>query len=63
MSDSPQRVLAEIAELALSVQMLRVEHPEKSTKELIQMAIEGLKKQDAQQELDTAVECMKGGER
>jgi hypothetical protein len=63
MSDSPQRVLAEIAELALKVQALRSEHPEKSTKELIQMAVEGLEKQDARQELDTAVECMKGGER
>jgi len=63
MSDSPQRVLAEIAELALSVQKLRFEHPEKSTKELIQMAVEGLEKQDARQELDTAVECMKGVER
>jgi hypothetical protein len=60
MSDSPQHVLAEIAELALKVQELRSEHPEKGTKELIQMAVEGLKKQDARRELDAAVEFMKG---
>ena len=62
MSDSPQRVLAEIAELALKVQALRFEHPEKSTKELIQMAVAELEKQDTRQELDMAVEFMKGAQ-
>lgn len=44
MSDNPQRVLAEIAELALKVQELRSQHPEKGTKELIQMAVEELER-------------------